>query len=61
MICPKNSNDCISSWNYDNIGAKQIVQSLLKLNEKQQEKINFKKPHIYTIAYEIAKHGMPIT
>lgn len=56
-ICPKNSNDSAFSWNYDKIGAKPKTQFLLKLNEKQPEKLK-KKNHILviTIAYEIAKH-----
>lgn len=37
-ICPKNSNDSAFSWNYK-IGAKQKTQFLLKLNEKQPEKL----------------------
>lgn len=41
-ICPKNSNDSAFSWNYDKIGAKQETQFLLKLNEKQQEKLKKK-------------------
>lgn len=44
-ICPKNSNDCAFSRNYDKIGAKQKTQFLLKLNEKQQEKLLKRTPH----------------
>lgn len=51
------SNVSASNSNDNNTNTRPIVNSLLKLNEKQQEKLK----NLFTIAYKIAKHGKPFT
>lgn len=62
-ICPKNSNDSTFSWKYDKIGAKQKTQFLLKLNEKQPEKLKKNTPHTcnYHCLWNSQTYGMPFT
>lgn len=56
-LISENSNVSASSLNDNNTNTRPIVNSLLKLNEKQHEKLK----HLFTIAYKIAKRGKPFT
>lgn len=55
--CSENPHGNVPSCSTEIIGPRPIVNSLLKLNDKQQEKLK----NLFTIAYKIAKHGKPFT